>query len=351
MLKRMCLVIAVCLLLVFALTSCTQDKGEVVDEPQTWEEILEAAKKEGKVVFYSSGNPAAEEKAIKAFEEQTGIRVEYSRPGGGEVVIRQVQTERDANQYLVDVITLTDLSLGIYAREHGWLETISASLIPNTKNYLPPFAAAEYDIFQAYTLPMVIMYNTNLVGPDEVPQTYEDLADPKWKDQIVIGAPENAGATVVTIASLVELYGWDFIEKLKENNLTETRLSTEAAQQVAQGEKAIAIMPTIWALAMKFKDAPVDVHFPPNLISTDGITVVLSNSPNPNAAKVFLNFLLSEGWTSAYDMPQVGISFPFKGDFKADELLPEDPDYFRLDMERFYQDRQEILAKYRKIMG
>lgn len=351
MLRKKCFVFAVSVMLIFVLVSCTQENGEVIDEPQTWDEILEAAKEEGKVVFYSSGSPAVEEKAVAAFEEQTGIKVEYSRPGGGEVVIRQVQTERDANQYLADVITLTDLSLGIYARDHGWLETIEASLLPNTANYLPEYAAEEYDIFQAYTLPMVIMYNTNLVGPDDLPQTYEDLADPKWKDQITIGSPENAGATVVTIASWVEMYGWDFIEKLKENNLTETGLSTEAAQQVAQGEKALAVMPTIWALGMKFQGAPVDIYFPPNLISTDGITVVLNNSPNPNAAKVFLNFLLSEGWTSVYDLPQMGISFPFAGDFSADDLLPEEPDYFDLDMERFYQDRELILSRWREIMG
>ncbi len=351
MLKRIGLVLAICMLFISVLTSCSQDNGEVIDEPQTWEDILEAAKAEGQVVFYSSGSPAVEEAAIAAFEAQTGIKVEYSRPGGGEVVIRQIQTERGANQYLADVITLTDYSLGIYARENGWLETIKASQIPNSANYLPGFIAEEYDIFQAYTLPMVIMYNTDLVGPEEVPQTYEGLADPKWKGQVAIGSPENAGATVVTIASWVEMYGWDFVDKLKENDLAETGLSTEAAQQVAQGEKAIAVMPTIFALGMKAQGAPVDVHFPPSLISTDGISVVLNNSPNPNAAKIFLNFLLSEGWTSAYNRPQMGLSFPFQGDYEADDLLPNDPDYFDLDMENFYQNRQEILEKWRQIMG
>ncbi len=345
--------ITLALFMVFSLAACADEVPEVVDEVEealTWDEILEAAQQEGKVVVYSSGDPRFEEPAMDLFEELTGIKVEYSRPGGGEVVIRQIETERRAGQNLVDVVTLTDRTLAMYALNEGWARIVDGDLLPNIDNYLPEFQFDEYFYFPAYTLPMPILYNTDLVSEDELPQTYEGLADPRWKGNISFGQPENAGTMVVTIFALVEMYGWDFIEKLKENDLSETRLSGESALRIAQGEMEIGIIPSIWALQQVYQEFPAALYFPDNLIVAQGNSLVLSDSPNPNAALVLQNFMLSPEWVAGYDLPPVGIWFPFKGEYKADAHLPDDPVLLDIDLNKLYDSRLEIIAKWREIM-
>ena len=356
------------LLLAFGLVACAEDEPvaddpvdevdvvedevdeEVTDEDE-WDAIIEAAQEEGRVVVYSSGDPRFEEPAMDIFEEMFGITVEYARPGGGEVVTRQIETEKTAGQNLVDVVTLTDETLAIYLHDNDWARVVGGNVLPNSSNYLPEFQQDEYYFFPAYILPMPIMYNSELVAEDEVPETYYDLTDPRWDGNITFGQPENAGSVVATIYAFQEMYGWDFIEQLKENNLSETRLSGESALRIAQGEMEIGVIPSIWALQQVFEGFPVELYFPENLVTTKGVSVVMEDSPNPNAALLMQNFMLSEDWLEGWDNPAVGVWFPFDMETVADQHLPDDPDLYEFDLNDFFEKRLDVIEKWREIMG
>lgn len=314
-----------------------------------WQGVLEAAKKEREVVFYSSGVARLEEPLMKEVERQTGIRVQYSRPGGGEVVIRKFQTELEAGRVLADVCSLTDKTLGVHAERQGWTAEMA---VPNVAQIVPAFPITSAHIVPTGFFGLPIIYNRNLLSEAEAPKSYRDLVEPRFKDKLAFGAPENAASTTLMIKAWLELYGWEFVEKLKANNTTETRLQTEAIQAVARGEKLVTAVAQAFAYLLLKQKAPLAVVWPSEGVVMAEMTMFIPRkAPHPNAARVFANHLLSPEYQAA--------TFPKAGAYGAVKGVPP-PDLFpalaslkihptRLD--ELLAQRGEILDRWRKIMG
>jgi iron(III) transport system substrate-binding protein len=323
--------------------------GPAIPTPAQWQAVLEAARKEGEVVYYSSGVARTEEPLMKEFERQYGIRVQYSRPGGGEVVIRKFQTEIEAGRVLADLCGLTDKTLGVHAERQGWTAEMA---VPNVAQILPGFPITSAHVVPTGFFGLPIMYNKNLLKPEEAPQRYGDLADPRFKDRLVLGAPENAASTTLVIKAWLELYGWDFVGRLKTNGTTETRLQTEAVQAVSRGEKVLTVGAQAWAQLFGRQGAPLAVVWPADGVAMAETTAFIARrAPHPNAARVLANHLLSVAYQT-----QTG---PQQGVYGAVQGVPA-PDIFpslgslkihptRLD--ELLVQRGEILDRWRKTMG
>jgi len=250
---------------------------------------VEAAKKEGKVVWYTSLALPTAEKIGKLFEAAyPGIQVEVQRTGS-QRILQRVMQEMQANLKLVDVIHTSDAGHFVLLKE---------------KKLLMKYTPAGVDAFPAgfkdrdgyyFTLRAtvnVIAYNTKLVSSAEAPRTWKDLLDPKWKGKLVTAHPGYSGVISTHVLALVQLYGWDYFKQLAQNKLMLVQSAVDPAGVVASGERMVAVDGgDYYYYQMKKKGNPIEVVYPkegvPLVVSP---TAIASFAPHPNAAKLFTDF-------------------------------------------------------------
>jgi iron(III) transport system substrate-binding protein len=250
---------------------------------------VEAAKKEGKVVWYTSLALPTAEKIGKLFEAAyPGIKVEVQRTGS-QRILQRVMQEQQANLKLVDVIHTSDAGHFVLLKE---------------KKLLMKYTPAGVDAFPAgfkdkdgyyFTLRAtvnVIAYNTKLVSAAEAPKTWKDLLDPKWKGKLVTAHPGYSGVISTHVLALVHLHGWDYFKQLAQNKLMLVQSAVDPAGVVASGERVVAVDGgDYYYYQMKKKGNPIEVVYPkegvPLVVSP---TAIASFAPHPNAAKLFTDF-------------------------------------------------------------
>ena len=250
---------------------------------------VEAAKKEGKVVWYTSLALPTAEKIGKLFEAAyPGIKVEVQRTGS-QRILQRVMQEQQANLKLVDVIHTSDAGHFVLLKE---------------KKLLMKYTPAGVDAFPAgfkdkdgyyFTLRAtvnVIAYNTKLVSAAEAPKTWKDLLDPKWKGKLVTAHPGYSGVISTHVLALVHLHGWEYFKQLAQNKLMLVQSAVDPAGVVASGERAVAVDGgDYYYYQMKKKGNPIEVVYPkegvPLVVSP---TAIASFAPHPNAAKLFTDF-------------------------------------------------------------
>src|SRR5437773_4339956 len=250
---------------------------------------LEAAKKEGKVVWYTSLALSSAEKVAKMFEAAyPGIKVEVHRTGS-QRILQRVMQELQANLKLVDVIHTSDAGHFVLLKD---------------KKLLMKYTPAGVDAFPAgfkdkdgyyYTLRAtvnVIAYNTKLVPAAEAPRGWKDLLDPKWKGKLVTAHPGYSGVIATHVLALVHLHGWDYFKQLAQNKLMLVQSAVDPAGVVASGERMVAVDGgDYYYYQMKKKGNPIEVVYPkegvPLVVSP---TAIASFAPHPNAAKLFTDF-------------------------------------------------------------
>jgi iron(III) transport system substrate-binding protein len=253
---------------------------------------VEAAKKEGKVVWYTSLALPSAEKVAKLFEAAyPGIKVEVHRTGS-QRILQRVMQELQANIKLVDVIHTSDAGHFVLLKE---------------KKLLMKYTPAGVDAFPAgfkdkdgyyYGLRAtvnVIAYNTKLVPAAEAPKTWKDLLDPKWKGKLVTAHPGYSGVIATHVLALVHLHGWDYFKQLAQNKLMLVQSAVDPAGVVASGERLVAVDGgDYYYYQMKKKGNPIETVYPkegvPLVVSP---TAIASFAPHPNAAKLFTDFTFS----------------------------------------------------------
>src|SRR5476651_565546 len=153
--------------------------------------LIEAAKKEGQVSYYTSTDLPVAEKLAKAFEAKySGISVRVERTGA-ERVFQRIGQEYSSNIHAVDVVNSSDAAHFVAWKRDGLL----APYVPeDVAKYYPPEhrdVDGQFASFRVYL--NVIGYNTNLVKPEAAPKSFADLLDPKWKGKLVKSHPGYSG--------------------------------------------------------------------------------------------------------------------------------------------------------------
>jgi len=253
---------------------------------------VEAAKKEGKVVWYTSLALPSAEKVAKLFEAAyPGIKVEVHRTGS-QRILQRVMQELQANLKLVDVIHTSDAGHFVLLKE-------KKLLMKYTPAGVDPFPAGFKDRDGYYyglrATVNVIAYNTKLVPAAEAPTGWKDLLDPKWKGKLVTAHPGYSGVISTHVLALVRLHGWDYFKQLAQNKLMLVQSAVDPAGVVASGERLVAVNGgDYYYYQMKKKGNPIEVVYPkegvPLVVSP---TAIASFAPHPNAAKLFTDFTFS----------------------------------------------------------
>lgn len=256
-------------------------------------ELEAAAKAEGKVVFYTATDVAVAEKLAELFKTKyPEISVQVER-AGSERVFQRIGQEYSTGIYNADVIETSDAVHFEYFKREGWLEP----MVP--QEVADKWPAEERDPdgnFAAYRAHLsVIAYRTDLMTEAEAPKTWEDLLDPRFKDKMVKAHPGYSGTVMTSTFVLSQLLGWDYFEKLGQQNIMQVQSSTEPPKKLAQGERALQVDGNEYNVFRLIEEGkPIKIIYPEQGTPLAvGNAAVLKQAPNPNAAKLFYAYLFS----------------------------------------------------------
>ena len=255
--------------------------------------LIEAAKKEGKVTFYTSVEVQVAEKVGKAFEAKyPGITVQVER-SGSERIFQRIGQEYSSKIHAADVISTSDAAHFIIWKKDGWL---APHLPEDVALHFPKDQVDKEHAYAPWRLSLsVIGYNTKLLKPEEAPKALKDLLDPKWSGKMVKAHPSYSGTILTATFQIARDLGWDYYEKLGKQKVLQVQSATEPPKKLSIGERAVMVDGNEYVLLqLKEQGNPVEVVYAtegsPLIISPSAI---LKNAPHPNAARLFQNFLFT----------------------------------------------------------
>ena len=251
--------------------------------------LIEAAKKEGQVIYYTSTDLPVAEKIAKAFEAKySGIAVRVERTGA-ERVFQRIGQEYSSNIHAVDVVNSSDAAHFIVWKRDGLL----ASYVPEDVAKYPAEhrdADGQFASFRVWL--SIIAYNTSLVKPEEAPKSFADLLDPKWKGKIVKAHPGYSGTIMTATYQTQRDLGWSYFEQLAKQNVMQVQSSADPPKKLDLGERAVMADGNEYNIfQLKEGGRPVEPVY-----ATEGVPLVVGPNaifkaaPNPNAARLFQCF-------------------------------------------------------------
>jgi len=306
----------------------------------------EAAKKEGKVVWYTSTPIETANKIVKAFEASSGVKVEMFRSGGSAVLRRFLQ-EQQAGRIVADVLTTSDPAASASLAKKGAFVPFK----PANFDKVPDEAKDANGAYVAQRLNMITLYvRTDKVAAESQPKTWTDLLDPKYKGQLVTTDPSYTALGLMTVATLAKKYGWDYYKKLRANDTMIVQGNQQVSDMLKRGERLICAGGLdSYAADERKQGHPIATIYPSDgALIIPSPTAVVKGGPNPNAAKLFAEFMLSDvaqkffpedgGYAARTDIDPPADS-PRLADVKA---LPLDYDDIEKDAARVKRQFNEI---------
>ena len=255
-------------------------------------ELIEAAKKEGKLVYYTANFTEVEQEVIKAFNKRFPfVRVEMVRAPGGQLITR-VKTEAAAGKLSADVIDHSDRGLML-----EMADLFQDYAPPNAADYLPEVLVSP-KLWPRNTIGWSIAYNKELVK--NPPKSWQDLTKPEYGNGMIgqVIAP-SGGTTWTRILFERQVLGEDYWAKQAQTKPVLYPSGAPASDALVRGEVSIAplLYNIVWT--KKRDGAPLEIFFPPEGVPVNPYASgIPKTAANPNAAKLFLNWCLSaEGQT------------------------------------------------------
>ena len=248
----------------------------------------------GKVMMYSSMQEDQLVAIKRGFEAKyPDITMDYYFAGTGRVITK-IATEHQAGQVAADVIWVGDPADYISFKKEGILAQYSS---PEAKNIDTKFIDPEGYYTGARMMNMGIGYNSALVEPENAPQSWNDLLDPKWEGQIVMTDPSSAGTTKYFVAALLASpeYGEDYFKKLRANGCELESGTTATHNQVAASAYQVGIMLDYVSHNLMAQGSPIGfTYLKKDLISIFSPIGLVKGSPNNENGKLLYDFILSK---------------------------------------------------------
>jgi iron(III) transport system substrate-binding protein len=311
--------------------------------------LIEAARKEGKVVFYTAMDLAFAQRLGKDFEAKyPGISVRVDR-SGAERIFTRIGQEMSSKIYAVDVVNTSDQAHCIIWKRDGWL----APYLP--EEVVKYYDKTYYDLDALHITTRVLIsplgYNTNLVKKEEAPKSFADLLDPKWAGKMVKAHPAYSGTIMNSTFQVARDLGWGYLEKLAKQRILQVQSATDTPKKIQLGERAVMVDGAGY-LVIRYKEegAPVEIVFPEEgtPVATSP-SAVFKSAPNPNAARLFQNWMHSrEGqqilidYARQYSPHAQAVEKPGVRPLKDIKLMKEDP-------EATEKASEEIKTRYAQI--
>jgi iron(III) transport system substrate-binding protein len=252
--------------------------------------LVEKAKSEGEVSFYSSLQAQQIEPFVQLFRKRYPfIKVSPYRVSGNRQVIR-IHTELNAGNHLFDV-TNGSAEQAFAIKKIGAIDPYHSP----QREFFPVSDRDKEGFFTSlYIIPIVLGYNTNLVKRSEVPKTYEDLLHPKWKGNMFLD-DEAYEWFAVLLKHFGREKGLQYMRSLAKQDLRMVRGRTAQSQLLAAGERPLAIVLSgHTVLDLKAKGAPIDLTILDPYFAQANKLMIARHAPHPHAAALFIDWALSE---------------------------------------------------------
>ena len=254
------------------------------------ERLIEGAKKEGAVSYYTSLVAEDSAPVIEAFKRKYGIDVQLWR-GSTEAIVQRALAESRAGRCPADAYHSGPPALEPLHRE-GLLQTVKS---PLTADVIPQARQPHGEYVGVYLNLFAAAYNTNLVKADEVPKSYEDLKHPRWKGRLAIEA-DDAPWFAALMAKLGEAHGLAlFRDIVQANGISLRKGHTLLANMVAAGEVPLAL--TVFSYKsdqLARAGAPIRTFYLPPVIALATSISVARCARHPHAAVLLYDFMIGE---------------------------------------------------------
>jgi iron(III) transport system substrate-binding protein len=265
--------------------------------------LIDAARKEGSVNWYTAMDLPAAEAIAKAFEAKfAGITVKVER-SGSERVFQRIAQEYSSRITAVDIVNSADAAHALSWKQEGWLQPIMPDEVAGH------YKAGTFDPDGHFATHRVhlsaIAYNTTLVKPEDAPKSFADLLDQKWVGKMVKGNPNYSGTIMTATFQMARDLGWEYFEKLSRMKVMQVQSSTDPPKKIALGERAVMVDGGHYnVLQAAAKGAPLALVYP-----TEGCPYVsnpaalFKAAPHPNAGRLMHLWMLSaEGQDKMFEV-------------------------------------------------
>jgi iron(III) transport system substrate-binding protein len=345
--------------------AATTDSGQRPAE--RWQDTVAKAKKEGKVVLL--GPPVAEVRPsiIQAFQKEfPEIALDYQAGSLGPMTAKlraelaSKKTSFDVAVGGTSVLRSRDLFDPINTRlmypdanrPEAWRSTRGKGL--KWVDHEKQFALQTSEWVFSY-----VLVNSKLVEPSSL-TTWQDLLKPQWKEKIAFFDPRGSGAGEEVASYLLVKFGEKFIlDLVKSQNVGLTRSYSQIADWLAQGKYAVGIAQVPDRIeALRKEGVPLRAYSltdaPGTLTGGFSVVSLFKNSPNPNAATVFINWILTKTGQEALMRPQLypSLRTDVPTDYVPQYTLPQPGlDYLDTYTEEFQLKREQLSKQVRELLG
>ncbi len=319
-------IIAFCIAILVSATAAAQDT------PFGSKALIEKARAEGRIVFYSVNFNETEHAWIAAFNKRFPfIKVDLLRAPGGQLITR-IRSEAASGKLTADVIDYSD-------RGHllSMLDLYQEYRPPNAADFDPAALTDPNRIWPRTTTGWCVAHNTELVT--DPPRSFRDLTDPKWKGgqiaQVIAG---GGGPTWNRVLFERQVLGEDYWARLAANETVLFPSGAPATDSIIRGETRVGAQQTNIVIPRQRDGAPIACIIPPEGVPLTSYGAgIPKTAANPNAARLFLNWSLSREGQEAFVRDSGGFSALIDGpvpdalDVKAIKpWFPKMQDYINL---------------------
>lgn len=262
---------------------------------ETFEDLYEAARQEGQLTWCSSQYSTATAEAMgRAFTEKyPGVNVNVIK-ATSQVIFQRINEDLRSGISQCDVFSSTDAGHALTLKEQGHLERFEPE---NESRIIGDFQKIDPDgYFYITSVGLVLLtYNTDLVSEEEAPKSWTDLLDPKWNGRIVLASPAFSGAAGAWAVNIRKAYGSEYFEGLLANDPLLTRSIDNTVTSLNSGERQVAVGWSASSLLNAQRGNPIGFSYPSDgVLVVAGASGIMAQSGNKNAAKLFVEYLLSE---------------------------------------------------------
>jgi iron(III) transport system substrate-binding protein len=310
--------------------------------------LMRAAKKEGKVTWYTAVATAQAQEVCKAFnDKKLGVNCIVHRDGSGPLYRRYLQ-EAKSGVHVADVFHTANIGHFLNLRKND----LAAYQPKGIEKFHPAFRTDHgyWSIWRATVI--VPFYNTRKVAEADAPKNWKDLLDPKWRGKLVQAHPGYAGNIVYLMLSVMQVSGNDYFQKLSALKPKITQSSLAPIPLVSRGEADLATGSPLYAIMNDMKKGePLRPVFPPEGMPINPMpTGIIKKAPNPNAAKVFTDFLFSREAQQLLATRNLYVGHP---DAKYPQGLPAPKDLkiINIPPEEMQKRTKEVVDLFRKLFG
>jgi iron(III) transport system substrate-binding protein len=260
--------------------------------------LYDAAKREGAVTWYIThySGELAQEAGHKFTDKYPGVMVNVVRTTA-QVAFAKLSQDIKVGVPSCDVFSSTDIGHYIELKKTGLIAQFEPESAQQISPQFVKFIDAGYYYPTSVGL-VLITYNSKMVSADDVPRNWTDLLDPKWQGKVTVAHPAFSGYAGAWALQMRMLYGVAFLQKLEKNKPLIGRSINDSVTRLNSGESVIAAGADNTTLESASRGNPLAIVYP-----TDGTILMVSpssimkNAPHPNAARLFMEYLLSADYS------------------------------------------------------